>query len=86
MTEVNTFIKNVVVGDRLPDTPYDGPYGYYFDRVIVDIQVTKGGRFWLFVESSYKAKSGEVVKEKPHKRSYSNGALSGLSPITIWRQ
>lgn len=74
-------IKNLKVGDKLPDSPAS-KYGQYVDFEVEEIRVTKGGRFVILIGRTYINPDGLKVKRQSGAR-YSNGALSGNTTMTI---
>lgn len=67
-------IKDLKVGDRLPDEP-KSKYGQYVDIVVSSISITKKGRYNIEIDCTFVFPNG--ARKPVSKFKYSNGALSG---------
>lgn len=74
-------INDLKVGDRLPDTEKINGYGYFFNRVVTEIRITKGGRYHITLSDQYRHENGDETQ--PRVNTYTNGPIVGTREITI---
>lgn len=75
-----TIINELKIGDRLADTE-PSKYGYYTNRIISEIVITKSGRYKIKHTFTY-VYDGE--SDKAGETEFSDGALKGNYPVTLF--